>query len=64
MAQSVSIQKQNRAEFESLLHRALKIDPDAHPEFRLENLIAQRHARWLLSRTDDLFAPKTSADRR
>jgi predicted anti-sigma-YlaC factor YlaD len=64
MAQSVSIQKQNRAEFESLLHQALNIDPNAHPEFRLENLVAQRRALWLLSRTDELFAPKTSADRR
>lgn len=64
MAQSVSIQKQNRTQFESLLHQALKINPNAHPEFRLENLVAQRRARWLLSRTDELFAPKTSADRR
>jgi predicted anti-sigma-YlaC factor YlaD len=64
LAEAVSIQKQNRAEFESLLHRALKVDPDAHPEFRMENLISQRRARWLLSRADDLFAPKTSSDRR
>ena len=64
MAQSVSIQKQNRAQFESLLHQALKIDPNAYPGFRLENLIAQRRARWLLSRTDELFAPKVSTDRR
>ena len=64
LAQAVSIQKQNRAQFESLLHQALKIDPDAHPEFRLENLVAQRRAKWLLSREDELIVPKTSADRR
>ena len=31
------------------------LDPDAHPESRLGNLIMQRRARWLLAHTDDLF---------
>ena len=60
-AESVSIQKQNRQEFESLLHQALAVDPDAHPEWRLSNLIMQRRARWLLSREDELFLEPTSA---
>ena len=38
-----------------LLKRALAINPDAKPECRLVNLIMQRRARWLLSRTDQLF---------
>jgi predicted anti-sigma-YlaC factor YlaD len=54
-AEQVCVQKQNRAEFESLLKRALAIDPDAKPEWRLANLILQRRARWLLARADELF---------
>ena len=54
-AEAVCVKKQNRAEFESLLHRALAIDPNAKPEWRLVNLIMQRRARWLLARADDLF---------
>ena len=50
------VQAQNRPEFEALLTRALAIDPDARPEWRLQNLIAQRRARWLMARADDLFA--------
>jgi len=55
LAETVSVQKQDRAEFESLLRRAIAIDPDAKPEWRLENLIMQRRARWLLSRADQLI---------
>ena len=54
-AESVSLQQQNRQEFEAMLRRALAISPDARPEWRLVNLVAQRRARWLLSRIDDLF---------
>ena len=55
MAESVSIQQQNRQEFEELLSRVLQIDANNHPEWRLVNRIMQRRARWLLSRTDELF---------
>jgi predicted anti-sigma-YlaC factor YlaD len=54
-AEAVSLSKQNRTEFESMLRQALAIDPNAKPEWRLENLIMQERARWLLSRTSDLF---------
>lgn len=54
-AESVSVNKQDRREFEALLHRALAVDVEAKPEWRLANLIMQRRARWLLSRTDQLF---------
>lgn len=54
-AEAVCIEKQDAAEFEALLQRALAIDVDAHPEQRLVNLVMQRRARWLLTRKDDLF---------
>jgi len=38
-----------------LLKKALAVDADARPEWRLTNLIMQRRARWLLSREDELF---------
>jgi predicted anti-sigma-YlaC factor YlaD len=55
LAETVSVSKQDRGEFESLLKRALAIDPDAKPQWRLTNIVMQRRARWLLSREDDLF---------
>ena len=54
-AESISVASQNRAQFETMLHRALAVDPDARPEWRLANLVMQRRARWLLAREDDLF---------
>lgn len=57
LAEAVAVAKQDRAEFQALLKRALAIDPDAHPEWRLANLVMQRRARWLLSRTDELILP-------
>lgn len=55
LAEAVSVPQHNAAEFKSLLDRALAINPDAKPEWRLENLVMQRRARWLLAREDDLF---------
>lgn len=55
LAEAVTIQKQDVKEFESLLARALAIDPRADPERRLVNTVMQRRARWLLSRKADLF---------
>jgi predicted anti-sigma-YlaC factor YlaD len=55
LAESVAVPQQNRGEFEKLLQQAIAIDPDNTPEMRLANLIAQRRARWLLGRTDELF---------
>jgi predicted anti-sigma-YlaC factor YlaD len=55
LAESVSIAKRDRNEFQSLLDRALAVDVNAKPEFRLSNLVMQRRARWLLSRIDELF---------
>jgi predicted anti-sigma-YlaC factor YlaD len=55
LAEGVSVGRQDRREFESLLHRALDIDPNARPEWRLANLVVQRRARWLLARADEVF---------
>jgi len=54
-AETVSVSRQDKKEFEALLKRALAIDVNATPEWRLANLVAQRRARWLLGRTDQLF---------
>ena len=54
-AETVSVADQNKPEFSSLLAQALEVDVDSLPEHRLTNLIAQRRARWLLGRVEDLF---------
>jgi len=55
LATTVSVSTQDSAEFESLLKKALAVNPDTRPEWRLTNLIMQRRARWLLAREDELF---------
>jgi len=55
LAEAVSLPTQDRTEFEKLLNQAVAIDPNAKPEWRLENTIMQRRARWLLGRVPDLF---------
>jgi predicted anti-sigma-YlaC factor YlaD len=55
MAESVSVGRQDRPEFEMLLNKALAVDPAAKREWQLSNLIMQRRARWLLGRVDELF---------
>jgi hypothetical protein len=54
-AETVLVASQDRAAFEENLKKALEIDPDHDRRFRLENLVAQKRARWLLSRTSELF---------
>jgi predicted anti-sigma-YlaC factor YlaD len=56
LAENVSVRAQDRKEFLELLDRALAFDARGEaPEFRLANLVAQRKARWLKGRVDDLF---------
>ena len=55
LASSVSVETQNRDEFERLLNDALAIDVDENPSNRLLNTIAQKRARLLLEHIDDLF---------
>ena len=55
LASGVSVEAQDRAEFERLLNDALAIDVDEDPDNRLLNIIAQKRARLLLEHVDDLF---------
>ena len=54
-AESASVGKQDRTEFQRLLERALAVDVDRAPGQRVANLVAQKRARWLLARADELF---------
>ncbi len=55
LAEAVSVQTQNYKEFKTLLERALAVDVNARPEWRLENTVMQRRAKWLLGRAEELF---------
>ena len=55
LAESVCISVQDRVEFVKLLERALAVDLEKAPDQRLANVIAQKRARWLLARADELF---------
>ncbi|HUL41689.1 MAG TPA: TRAP transporter TatT component family protein [Burkholderiales bacterium] len=55
-AEAVCVANQNRAEFQVLLQRALAVNAEAAPQWRLANVVMQRRARWLLQRTDQLFS--------
>ena len=56
-AEAVAVPKQDPAQFRELLDQALAVDPDAHKSVRLANLAAQKRARWLLTRADELILP-------
>jgi predicted anti-sigma-YlaC factor YlaD len=55
LASTVSVRNRDRAEFDRLLRAALAIDAERHPATRLMNLIAQKQARGLLARADQLI---------
>ena len=54
-AESVSVAKQDKAQFQELLGKALAIDVSQPDDQRLANLLAQKRARWQLGRLDELF---------
>jgi predicted anti-sigma-YlaC factor YlaD len=54
-AESISVQEQNREEFEQLLGKVLAFEVDSAEEHRLLNILAQRRARWLQEHIDELF---------
>lgn len=54
-AETVSVARQDRREFEETLRKALAIDPDGVKDLRLSNRLYQQRARWLLGRADELF---------
>ena len=55
-AEAVAVPRQDRAEFRRLLEHVLAADVDADKPHRLANVLAQRRARLLLARADDLFS--------
>ena len=55
LATGVAQPAKDRREFERLLRAALAVDVSKRPSIRLANLIAQKRARYLLSRIDKLF---------
>ncbi len=54
-AQSVCIPTQDKKLFQELMEKALAVDVSQPSEQRLANVIAQKRARWQLSRLDELF---------
>lgn len=55
LAEAVALPRQDRKEYEDLLKEALAIDVDAEPSWRLQNLVYQRRARWLLDHAEEQF---------
>jgi predicted anti-sigma-YlaC factor YlaD len=60
LATAISVKNQNAKEFRDLVGKALAIDVDAFPANRLENVLAQRRARWLLDHIGDYFLSEGS----
>jgi predicted anti-sigma-YlaC factor YlaD len=56
-AESVCVPTEDRERFVALLERALAVDVNAAPASRVENVVFQRRAEWLLGRVDELFLP-------
>jgi predicted anti-sigma-YlaC factor YlaD len=54
-AENVSIQTQNRKEFDTLLAQALAFDTDQYVDTRLVNVLAQRKAQQLKAMAGELF---------
>ena len=55
LASSVAVRQQDYQMFKELLHKALEIDTDAVPKWRLANTLSQKKAQWLLDHSPDLF---------
>ncbi len=53
-AENIDEAEHNQDEFTEMLTKALAIDVDKKPAWRLENLIYQKRAKWLLSRVDKM----------
>lgn len=61
-AENDCVMAKNRAEFQSMLEKALAVDIEADRDNRLANLVAQRRARWLLDHINDLFLDEEPKD--
>lgn len=54
-AEAVAVDRGDKELFIDLLNKAIEIDVDAYPSLRLNNLLYQRRAEWLLTRLDWYF---------
>jgi predicted anti-sigma-YlaC factor YlaD len=54
-AESASVARQDKQEFKDMLEKALAVDVTRPSDYRLANVLAQKRARFLLARTDELF---------
>ena len=54
-AMAVTVPEQDVEAFKALMGKALAVDLDLAPDGRLENVIAQRKARWLLDNIEKYF---------
>ena len=54
-AMAVKVSEQDVEGFRDLVQKALDVDLDAAPDSRLENVLAQRKARWLLENIEKYF---------
>ena len=61
-ATGVLLPQQERAAFVAVLQKALAIDVDRELPLRLENILAQQHARYLLDHLDALFLSDKEPD--
>ena len=60
-ATGVLLPQQKREEFAALLNKALAVDTDREIRLRLENILAQQYARYLLDHIDQLFLSEKEA---
>lgn len=61
-ASSVAVRRQDPEMFKELLYKALAIDVQAIPEWRLSNTLAQEKAKWLLEQGPKLFVDYEEAE--
>jgi predicted anti-sigma-YlaC factor YlaD len=55
VAESIALTENDKKAFQEALDNALAVDLNKSPNDRLANVIAQKRAKWLLGRIDDLF---------
>ena len=54
-ALSLSVKNKNKEEFEQFLNSALSIDINAFPQLKLQNIIYQQRAKWMLEHMERYF---------
>lgn len=54
-AEGIATAEKDRAAFDENIKKALAVNVNAAPEYRLANLVMQRRARWLQSRAGEMF---------